>query len=94
MTRVDTDVSVSLPPVLEACFLLNGVKRDLWRPLQGGSVSCDSSSLVDPLKIGVKSHTQTFSEESLRRTDKLVSFSLSRLSSQSENEAGLKKGLL
>lgn len=32
----------------------------------GGSVSCDSSSLVDPLKIGVKSHKVSFSEESLR----------------------------
>uniref|UniRef100_A0AAQ5YAM1 VWFA domain-containing protein n=1 Tax=Amphiprion ocellaris TaxID=80972 RepID=A0AAQ5YAM1_AMPOC len=37
----------------------------------GGSVSCDSSSLVDPLKIGVKSHTASFSEESLRSIEKL-----------------------
>ncbi|XP_036955066.1 integrin alpha-2 [Acanthopagrus latus] len=33
---------------------------------QGGSVTCDSSDLVDPLKIGVKYHKQSFSEESLR----------------------------
>lgn len=33
---------------------------------QGGSVTCDSSDLVDPLKIGVKNHKQSFSEESLR----------------------------
>lgn len=50
-----------------------GFKKDLWRPLQGGSVTCDSSSLVDPLNIGVKSHTQIFFEESLRHKDKLVS---------------------
>ncbi|XP_034398055.1 integrin alpha-2 [Cyclopterus lumpus] len=37
----------------------------------GGAVSCDSSGLVDPLKIGVKSHTASFSEESLRGTEKL-----------------------
>ncbi|XP_044052568.1 integrin alpha-2 [Siniperca chuatsi] len=37
----------------------------------GGSVSCDSSSLVDPLKIGVKSHKVSFSEESLRGMEKL-----------------------
>ncbi|XP_056888072.1 integrin alpha-2-like [Takifugu flavidus] len=37
----------------------------------GGSVSCDSSSLVDPLKLSTKSHTQTFSPENLRQTDKL-----------------------
>ncbi|XP_070690166.1 integrin alpha-2 [Pempheris klunzingeri] len=36
-----------------------------------GSVSCDSSSLVDPLKIGVKSPKVSFSEESLRGTEKL-----------------------
>ncbi len=41
--------------------------------LQGGSVSCDSSNLVDPLKIGVKSNEQKFSEESLRGIEKLVS---------------------
>uniref|UniRef100_A0A8D3BWT6 Integrin subunit alpha 2 n=1 Tax=Scophthalmus maximus TaxID=52904 RepID=A0A8D3BWT6_SCOMX len=43
------------------------------RPLhrQGGSVSCDSSSLVDPLKIGVKDHRVSFSEESFRGTEKL-----------------------
>lgn len=76
----------SLPPVLEA-WRWRGVKTDLWRPQQGGSVSCDSSSLVDPLKIGMKSHTQTFSKENLRQTEKVVSFSSSRLSSQSKNEA-------
>uniref|UniRef100_A0A8D3DXQ9 Integrin subunit alpha 2 n=1 Tax=Scophthalmus maximus TaxID=52904 RepID=A0A8D3DXQ9_SCOMX len=37
----------------------------------GGSVSCDSSSLVDPLKIGVKDHRVSFSEESFRGTEKL-----------------------
>ncbi|KAM9858387.1 integrin alpha-2-like [Aulostomus maculatus] len=37
----------------------------------GGSVSCDSSSLVDPLKIGVKSLQVSFSEESLRGVEKL-----------------------
>ncbi|XP_008283163.1 integrin alpha-2 [Stegastes partitus] len=37
----------------------------------GGSVSCDSSGLVDPLKIGVKSHTASFTEESLRGIEKL-----------------------
>ncbi|XP_070759947.1 integrin alpha-2 [Enoplosus armatus] len=37
----------------------------------GGSVSCDSSSLVDPLKIGVKSHKESFSEESLRGIESL-----------------------
>ncbi|KAM3610867.1 uncharacterized protein V6R79_009900 [Siganus canaliculatus] len=38
---------------------------------KGGSFSCDFSSLVDPLKIGVKSHEQTFSEENLRGSDVL-----------------------
>ncbi|XP_041792539.1 integrin alpha-2 [Chelmon rostratus] len=38
---------------------------------QGGSVSCDSSGLVDPLKISRKSHTVSFSEESLRGMEKL-----------------------
>uniref|UniRef100_A0A7N8XYQ4 Integrin subunit alpha 2 n=1 Tax=Mastacembelus armatus TaxID=205130 RepID=A0A7N8XYQ4_9TELE len=38
---------------------------------QGGSVSCDSSSLVDPLKIGLTSHKVSFSEESLRGMEKL-----------------------
>uniref|UniRef100_A0A7N8YLU0 Integrin subunit alpha 2 n=1 Tax=Mastacembelus armatus TaxID=205130 RepID=A0A7N8YLU0_9TELE len=37
----------------------------------GGSVSCDSSSLVDPLKIGLTSHKVSFSEESLRGMEKL-----------------------
>ncbi|XP_053181489.1 integrin alpha-2-like [Scomber japonicus] len=37
----------------------------------GGSVSCDSSSLVDQLKIGVKSHQVSFSEESFRGMEKL-----------------------
>ncbi|KAM7415872.1 hypothetical protein PAMA_018098 [Pampus argenteus] len=39
----------------------------------GGSISCDSSSLVDPLKIGQvsKSHKVSFSEESLRGMEKL-----------------------
>ncbi|KAE8291917.1 Integrin alpha-2 CD49 antigen-like family member B [Larimichthys crocea] len=38
---------------------------------QGGSVTCDTTDLVDPLKIGVKSHVVSFSEENLRGTDKL-----------------------
>ncbi|XP_022620988.1 integrin alpha-2 [Seriola dumerili] len=37
----------------------------------GGSVSCDSSGLVDPLKIGVKSHKASFSEENLKGTETL-----------------------
>nr|XP_019954569.1 PREDICTED: integrin alpha-2 [Paralichthys olivaceus] len=37
----------------------------------GGSVSCDSSSLVDRLKIGVKTHKVSFSKESLRGMDEL-----------------------
>ncbi|XP_061585515.1 integrin alpha-2 [Cololabis saira] len=37
----------------------------------GGSVSCDSSGLVDPLKIGVKEHKVSFSEENLRGIEKL-----------------------
>ncbi|XP_034727464.1 integrin alpha-2 [Etheostoma cragini] len=37
----------------------------------GGAVSCDSSNLVDPLKIGEKSHKVSFSEESLRGMEKL-----------------------
>ncbi|XP_074525395.1 integrin alpha-2 [Halichoeres trimaculatus] len=37
----------------------------------GDSISCDSSRLVDPLKIGVKPHKASFSEESLRGTEKL-----------------------
>ncbi|XP_077417708.1 integrin alpha-2 [Vanacampus margaritifer] len=37
----------------------------------GGSVSCDSNSLVDPLKIGVKGHQASFTEESLRGIEKL-----------------------
>ncbi|XP_054630091.1 integrin alpha-2 [Dunckerocampus dactyliophorus] len=37
----------------------------------GGSVSCDSSSLVDPLKIGVKNNQVSFTEESLRGIEKL-----------------------
>ncbi|KAM7391300.1 hypothetical protein PAMP_022000 [Pampus punctatissimus] len=45
----------------------------------GGSISCDSSSLVDPLKIGVKSqvsksHNVSFSEESLRGMEKLATY--------------------
>ncbi|XP_076007271.1 integrin alpha-2 [Genypterus blacodes] len=32
----------------------------------GSPVSCDSSGLVNPLQIGVKNHTASFSEESLR----------------------------
>lgn len=40
---------------------------------QGGSVNCDSSGLVDPLKIGVKSHTASFTKESLRGLERLVS---------------------
>uniref|UniRef100_A0A7N6B7D8 VWFA domain-containing protein n=1 Tax=Anabas testudineus TaxID=64144 RepID=A0A7N6B7D8_ANATE len=38
---------------------------------QGGSISCDSANLVDPLKIGMKSHKVSFTEESLRRMEKL-----------------------
>lgn len=37
----------------------------------GGSVSCDSSRLVDPLKIGGKDHKVSFSEESLRGMENL-----------------------
>ncbi|XP_054466654.1 integrin alpha-2-like [Anoplopoma fimbria] len=37
----------------------------------GGAVSCDSSSLVDPLKIKGKSHKVSFSKESLRGMEKL-----------------------
>ncbi|XP_029916850.1 integrin alpha-2 [Myripristis murdjan] len=37
----------------------------------GGSVSCDSSSLVDPLKIGTKPYKASFTEESLRGIKKL-----------------------
>ncbi|KAG7221391.1 hypothetical protein INR49_017267 [Caranx melampygus] len=36
-----------------------------------GSVSCDSSGLVNPLKIGVKSHKASFSEENLKGTETL-----------------------
>lgn len=67
---------LSLSAVLEVGFLSNVAKKDLWLPLQGGSVSCDSSNLVDPLKLSTKSHTQTFSPENLRQMDKLVSFPL------------------
>uniref|UniRef100_A0A8C4FGL8 Integrin subunit alpha 2 n=1 Tax=Dicentrarchus labrax TaxID=13489 RepID=A0A8C4FGL8_DICLA len=38
---------------------------------QGGSISCDSSGLVDPLKINGKSYKQSFSEENLRGIEKL-----------------------
>ncbi|KAG8011839.1 Integrin alpha-2 [Nibea albiflora] len=38
---------------------------------QGGAVSCDTTDLVDPLKIGVKSHVVSFSEENLQGIDKL-----------------------
>ncbi|XP_035513525.1 integrin alpha-2 [Morone saxatilis] len=38
---------------------------------QGDSISCDSSGLVDPLKISGKSYKQSFSEENLRGIDKL-----------------------
>ncbi|KAM3867634.1 integrin alpha-2 [Diretmus argenteus] len=37
----------------------------------GSSLNCDSSSLVDPLKIGVKPQKVSFSKESLRGIDKL-----------------------
>uniref|UniRef100_A0AAQ4RIY4 Integrin subunit alpha 2 n=1 Tax=Gasterosteus aculeatus aculeatus TaxID=481459 RepID=A0AAQ4RIY4_GASAC len=37
----------------------------------GGAVTCDSSGLVDPLKIGEKSHEASFSEENLRGTESL-----------------------
>uniref|UniRef100_A0A672H0Z2 VWFA domain-containing protein n=1 Tax=Salarias fasciatus TaxID=181472 RepID=A0A672H0Z2_SALFA len=38
---------------------------------QGGSVSCDASRLVDPLKIGGKTHEVSFTEENLRGMEKL-----------------------
>uniref|UniRef100_A0A3Q3GKU1 Integrin, alpha 2 (CD49B, alpha 2 subunit of VLA-2 receptor), tandem duplicate 2 n=1 Tax=Labrus bergylta TaxID=56723 RepID=A0A3Q3GKU1_9LABR len=34
-------------------------------------ISCDSSSLVDPLKIGVKPHKASFSEENLKGSEQL-----------------------
>ncbi|XP_061762173.1 integrin alpha-2 isoform X2 [Nerophis ophidion] len=37
----------------------------------GGSISCDSNSLVDPLKVGVKNQQVSFTEESLRGIEKL-----------------------
>uniref|UniRef100_A0A672GYF0 VWFA domain-containing protein n=1 Tax=Salarias fasciatus TaxID=181472 RepID=A0A672GYF0_SALFA len=37
----------------------------------GGSVSCDASRLVDPLKIGGKTHEVSFTEENLRGMEKL-----------------------
>ncbi|KAJ3604585.1 hypothetical protein NHX12_029325, partial [Muraenolepis orangiensis] len=37
----------------------------------GGSTSCDTRSLVDPLKIGGKPHKMTFTKESLRGVEKL-----------------------
>uniref|UniRef100_A0A672ZZT0 Integrin, alpha 2 (CD49B, alpha 2 subunit of VLA-2 receptor), tandem duplicate 2 n=1 Tax=Sphaeramia orbicularis TaxID=375764 RepID=A0A672ZZT0_9TELE len=37
----------------------------------GGSVSCDSSGHVDPLKIGLKTHQVSFSEESFRGIEKM-----------------------
>ncbi|XP_019743363.1 integrin alpha-2 [Hippocampus comes] len=37
----------------------------------GGSVSCDTKGLVDPLRIGVKDHQASFTEESLRGIEKL-----------------------
>ncbi|XP_034026645.1 integrin alpha-2-like [Thalassophryne amazonica] len=37
----------------------------------GGSVSCDSSDLINPLKIGVKTHKASFSKESLRGITRL-----------------------
>ncbi|KAF7662581.1 hypothetical protein LDENG_00232060, partial [Lucifuga dentata] len=37
----------------------------------GSPLSCDSSGLVDPLKISEKSHQVSFSEESLRGIEKL-----------------------
>uniref|UniRef100_A0A3P8X0X0 Integrin subunit alpha 2 n=1 Tax=Cynoglossus semilaevis TaxID=244447 RepID=A0A3P8X0X0_CYNSE len=37
----------------------------------GDPISCDSSSLVDPLKIRLRSHKVSFTEENLRKTDKL-----------------------
>lgn len=37
----------------------------------GGSTSCDTRSLVDPLKIGGKPHKMTFTKESLRGIEKL-----------------------
>lgn len=40
-------------------------------PQAGGSVICDSSGLVNPLNIGVKTHTVSFSEENLKGVEKL-----------------------
>lgn len=37
----------------------------------GGSVSCDSSQLINPLKIGGKAHQASFTKENLRGTEKL-----------------------
>ncbi|CAN9513002.1 unnamed protein product [Ophioblennius macclurei] len=37
----------------------------------GGSLSCDSSRLVDPLKIGKKTHEASFTKENLRGTKTL-----------------------
>ncbi|XP_049618994.1 integrin alpha-2 isoform X1 [Syngnathus scovelli] len=37
----------------------------------GGAVSCDSVGLADPLRIGVKDHQASFTEESLRGVEKL-----------------------
>ncbi|XP_010788183.1 integrin alpha-2-like [Notothenia coriiceps] len=52
-----------------SCF---GRINDL-RPvlLQGGAINCDSSGLVDPLKIGLKNHKVSFSEENFRGMEKL-----------------------
>ncbi|XP_051923138.1 integrin alpha-2 isoform X2 [Hippocampus zosterae] len=45
---------------------LTGVDTQL-----GGSISCDTKGLVDPLRIGVKDHQASFTEESLRGIEKL-----------------------
>lgn len=46
--------------------------RRLLLLLQGGSVSCEHN-LVNPLKIGENAHTVSFSAESFRGMEKLVS---------------------
>ncbi|TNM89510.1 hypothetical protein fugu_003744 [Takifugu bimaculatus] len=63
-------LTIALPMTTKGGNELLYVTR-LDTDVSGGSVSCDSSSLVDPLKLSTKSHTQTFSPENLRQTDKL-----------------------
>ncbi|KAM9360202.1 integrin alpha-2 [Symphorus nematophorus] len=65
-------LTITLPMTSEGGNqLLYVTSVDTQASTQGGSVSCDSSSLVNPLKIGVKSHKASFSEESLRGLEKL-----------------------